>query len=611
VLTYDTSINLLNYLCSLIESDQYTPTAAPKYSGDFCATVHLPFTLPLPRSYLTYTGPVKRSKKEAKRAVAFLAVKTLHSFSVFDDYLLPASNSRDPDAENADRTDTEGVQDDPHTMNVLVRDPWTVAGNMWVHPVYLDGSRTAAVITGTRLPSLELRCEGHHIRMGNGTLLVWDENDEDIQRELLETYTKLGISYCNTGRQITSPLTCFLVPLTDGDQPDFRAIKALVDNPYGSSDWTNISEADYDRLMIINSHKIGRPFILRRIRYDLTPMSTPPSGSREEFLTYREYFLDNYKRKTRNLKPPFIPNDGPLLEGCPLPRRAEGAYELKAPYTDVKHSVSDGVMAPQGCCRWIAMSDNIYLTFHVFPQLCHRITDIYRARRARIELSLPNITDDLLVEALTLPPAEVGWNNQRLETLGDSVLKLGTTVHLYNKFPYRHEGQLSTLRQHSICNRTLRARAEEVGLERFLSCEKQNLSVWRYVTPERSGPFPIRYTKQQFPRRNLQDCMESILGAAFLTGGIPSALQAGEALGMAMGGVLPWPLRYSRDPQPTVIPPFFADLQEALGYEFHQSGLLIEAVAHPSFASSVGSSSYQRLEFLGDGKALGSIPPNH
>jgi endoribonuclease Dicer len=48
VLTYNTSINLLNYLCSLIPHDNYTPPPVPKYSGDFISTLELPVSLPLP-----------------------------------------------------------------------------------------------------------------------------------------------------------------------------------------------------------------------------------------------------------------------------------------------------------------------------------------------------------------------------------------------------------------------------------------------------------------------------------------------------------------------------------------------------------------------------------
>ncbi|OBZ75101.1 Endoribonuclease Dicer 3a [Grifola frondosa] len=238
----------------------------------------------------------------------------------------------------------------------------------------------------------------------------------------------------------------------------------------------------------------------------------------------------------------------------------------------------------------------------VLPELCHRLTDVYRAHAARIELGLPLIVDDLLVQALTLPSANAGFNNQRLETLGDAVLKLCSVVHVFNKFPHRHEGQLDVLRRNSVSNRTLLARAKEQCLERYLTSEAQSTRLWRYTLPNHAEPTfaePRRYVLRHFARRSLQDCMEATLGAGFATGGIDMALRTGTALGLSFGGPLPWNARYGGLLPETPTSVLFAELQETLGYHFKHGQLLLEAVTHPSFHSP-DSSSYQRLEFLGD-----------
>lgn len=162
------------------------------------------------------------------------------------------------------------------------------------------------------------------------------------------------------------------------------------------------------------------------------------------------------------------------------------------------------------------------------------------------------------------------------------------------------------MRQVNIANRTLLARAKAINLERFLTSETQNMSTWRYVAMDRFSGFksPIsRLVPRKFPRKNLEDCIEATLGAAFLTGGIPMALRVGEACDLAMGGSIPWSLRYSRDPVPSPAPALFFSLQDRLGYDFHDSKYLVEAVTHPSFSSPASPGSYQRLEFLGDGKS--------
>jgi endoribonuclease Dicer len=44
---------------------------------------------------------------------------------------------------------------------------------------------------------------------------------------------------------------------------------------------------------------------------------------------------------------------------------------------------------------------------------------------------------------------------ERLELLGDSVLKYAVSAHLFMTFLNTHEGQLSSKRQETICNATL------------------------------------------------------------------------------------------------------------------------------------------------------------
>ena len=251
------------------------------------------------------------------------------------------------------------------------------------------------------------------------------------------------------------------------------------------------------------------------------------------------------------------------------------------------------------------MPEHMYRTFFILPELCHRLTDVWRTREIRAALKLPPIVDDLLVQAITLPSANAGFNNQRLETFGDAVLKLCAVVHLYNKYPHRHEGQLDNMKRTSISNRTLLARALEHGLEGYLTPETQSIRMWRYVATEEEDLYAVRPRRRalrQYPRRSLQDCMEAILGASFVTGGIDMALCAGTALGLSIGGPSPWRVRYSHLLRESPLSPLFLELQETLGYDFRNGRLLLEAVTHPSFGST-DSTSYQRLEFLGDGKA--------
>jgi endoribonuclease Dicer len=606
ILNYDNSINLLQYLCDLIPRDAFTPPHIPKFLGDFLSTVHLPPSIPLSEENRTFTGPLRRTKKEARRAAAFLAVKHLHQLSVFDDYLLPAASSKGNATEDADGRMVSDTSQVPSMMDVSAKDPWTIGPKLWIHTVYIGSRPVAGLVTGTMLPPTKVLCNTSWVRLKSGKLMTFgDDEDEGEKLESMREFTKLGIWYRNTARPLTLAPSLFVVPITADHCADFETMKRLIENPVGIDDWSSIGESDYDRLMIMNKNEFGRPRLLRRIRFDLTPISKPTPGFRgDDFPTYYDYFVVKWTRKKR---PAQVPCDGPLLETVLLTRSSDGTYPIKPPEngSNLLLTAPNGMLIPRDCCRWIPMSRDLYQAYDILPALCHRVTDIYRVQRAKRELGLPPVIDDLLVEAFTLPSASAGYNNQRMETLGDAVLELCTTVHLFNKYPHRHEGQLTILRQQAISNRYLLARAKEIGLERFLISEGQSVYKWRYVEPvERSTePVACRTTSRCFPRRSLQDCMEATLGASFITGGIQMSLHAGEALGLAFGGPTPWPMRYSRKPEASPVSALFNSLEDSLGYTFHRSELLLEAVTHPSFVLSSGGSSYQRLEFLGDGES--------
>jgi len=611
ILTYNTAIGLLGHLCSLIPRDAFTPAQKPRYSGTFVSTVRLPSMLPLPPEYLVYEGPRKHSTKEAKRAVAFKAVKALHALKIFDDHLLPVHAKAEPDI-CEDPSLLDDVVDVPEIMDVVVQSPWTLGTKLWSHPVSVDGKRFAGIITGTPLPPSELVWDGTALTVVEAELIDLDTEEEYRKRRLLQDYTELGLWWRVSARPRLTPLSCFLVPLTpDSCQPDFPLMEQLLKNPLVELSPTGVDESEYGHILVRNSLQFGRPFLLHKIRIDLTPSSKPSRGDREAgFETFLEYF--KWVIRKRKGRPPEIPTEGPLVEVVPILRQTSRVYDLLPRDTSIDvematASDSRPFIFPLTSTSIFPMPEEMLSLFALLPRLLHRIQDLWRAHCARTGLSLPPILNDLLIEATTLPAAAAGFNNQRLETLGDSVLKLCTSVHLYNKFLHYHEGQLDNLRQQFISNRTLMLRGKAIGLEHYMNIEGPNAKTWPFVVAVDSPSLwdpgcSDRTVKRRIPRRSLQDCMEAIIGAGYLSGGLSMALHVGTALGLNFGGPLPWHLRYAPPPDVNIVPALYSELQDALGYEFQHVELLHEALTHPSFCS--GGKSYQRLEFLGDGTTL-------
>ncbi|KAJ7063551.1 hypothetical protein C8F01DRAFT_82074 [Mycena amicta] len=581
ILTYDNAGAILNRLCSRISRDGMHK---PKFSGEFQVTLTLPPGLGLSREDLCYTGPSKNTKREAKRAVIFTAVKRLFELGIFNEHLLPAQSDGDVEAEIG--VDVAKI---PNILRVLVKDPWTTTHSeqLWIHPISVSGKRVAGLVTGTRLPPVELK----GVKTFESRALNTDMSPFKA-RELMHRYTKECIHHRISGSPIDHPLTFYVVPLIDSDafQPDWASVDRVI-GPWKQdieATWQDINETHYGRLMVRNMNIIGHVYLLQRIRYDLSPVSTPlPDTDAAGFTTYHQYWTQKWTGKNTSRKPGLVlPENGPLLELIPFPR-------LNASNPSTKP-----VLFPLNCCRWIDIPEGVREVLHVLPALYRQITSVYRARRARECLSLPPISDDVLLEALTLPSANAGYSNQRLETLGDAVLQLCTSVNLFNKYPYDDEGQLSKKRQNSVSNRFLLSRAKQNGLEAFMISETPGMKPW--LSDIQRTPVDLdRCVPRDLPRRSLQETVESTLGASFVCGGIEMALRTGQALGMNMGGA--WSVRgaFASSDSPQAVPEMFSDLQDRLGYSFRSGALLLEALTHPSFDNQA-TNSYQRLEFLGD-----------
>jgi ribonuclease-3 len=118
----------------------------------------------------------------------------------------------------------------------------------------------------------------------------------------------------------------------------------------------------------------------------------------------------------------------------------------------------------------------------------------------------------LLQEALTHPSLahEKGGHavahNQRLEFLGDAVLQLVLTDHIYELYPDFPEGKLTQIRAHLANRHTLHRQALAIDLGAHLLLGKGE---------ETSGG------RQRLS--NLADAYEALLGAIYLDGGIRAA----------------------------------------------------------------------------------------
>jgi len=113
----------------------------------------------------------------------------------------------------------------------------------------------------------------------------------------------------------------------------------------------------------------------------------------------------------------------------------------------------------------------------------------------------------LLAEALTHPSLAYEtqrphFDNQRLEFLGDAVLQLALTAHLYTLFPAQSEGDLTKMRARLVSKDALSGFAKSINLGDYVLLGKGE---------ETSGGRERLST--------LADAFEALLGAIYIDGG--------------------------------------------------------------------------------------------
>ena len=210
-----------------------------------------------------------------------------------------------------------------------------------------------------------------------------------------------------------------------------------------------------------------------------------------------------------------------------------------------------------------------------------------------------------IIEALTAPSSGNPVNYQRLEFIGDSVLKFIASLQLFRQYSRWHEGYLTLVRRNWIWNQNLAQAAIEHKLGMYIITAPFAARRWKLPCLDdkvvEGKPF-----ERLVSSKMLADVVEALIGAAFqeksLSGAarcvhtflpaIDAALFDDERLGAACG----------QEPESSDNSglPMLSDLQDLIAYRFRRSALLWQAVTHPSCLSFGLGASYQRLEYLGD-----------
>lgn len=274
----------------------------------------------------------------------------------------------------------------------------------------------------------------------------------------------------------------------------------------------------------------------------------------------------------------------------------------------------------------------------VWPAIIHRIESYMIAKEAFDKLDLPGVRAEVALEAFTKDADNedegpkthtsgirgMGSNYERLEFIGDSLLKMTTTMTVFNRTTC-DEGGMHCKRMAMLCNRNLfNVATGELELTRYARSLAFRRNTWypEHLTllhgrGAKKEPSPSFHpaTTQDLGMKTIADMSEAIIGAAVSSSiylpasdrfdlGIRAITRLVQSEDHDVGSWNDIVAMYkapawSLEQNDAIAIDLSAKVASRTGYVFRKPRLLRSAFTHPSDTNS-RIPDYQRLEFLGD-----------
>jgi dsRNA-specific ribonuclease len=246
----------------------------------------------------------------------------------------------------------------------------------------------------------------------------------------------------------------------------------------------------------------------------------------------------------------------------------------------------------------------------LFPSILHKLElRAVAAALSRNVLASINFRRVELVEnAICSSAASESTNYQRLELIGDTILKFWTSAQLSARYPGWHEGYLSRGKDRVVSNTHLCQIAKKHGLDEYIHTVPFTGSRWKPPSIELQTRDSATTPQRKISRKVLADVVEALIGASFSDGKDEKerTIKVKACLCKLLDSVS-WrtptenaAILKSLVPKESLAFDNFSSLTEITGFSFDNMILLVEALTHPSHPPVGIQGSYQRLEFLGD-----------
>ena len=195
-----------------------------------------------------------------------------------------------------------------------------------------------------------------------------------------------------------------------------------------------------------------------------------------------------------------------------LPKRADFMHAI--PLQDRERlELSSRLLRPSECI--VDRLPFIYSQFALLvPSILHRVEiSMVAEDLCRNLLSSVEFSDlSLVITAISTTASQESTNYQRLEFLGDSILKTMVSLTLLATHVNWHEGVLSHQKDHIVSNANLARASIARGLDKYILTKPFTGHKWRplYVSDMLSEKVP---SSRQLSTKTLADVVESLIGA--------------------------------------------------------------------------------------------------
>ncbi|KAK2802013.1 Dicer-like protein 2 [Onygenales sp. PD_10] len=598
-LTFDNARSHLEHFCATLACDFTDSRPEFILSEDpvtetTTAKVILPGVLD-PEFRVTHAISLWRTEKMAQRDAAFQAYSKLYQGELVNDHLLPSHCQLD------DNPALAHIEKRPSVTTVSqCFDPWLMVASQWQGAKSFFQTSIEITSSSRTFPRMLLVLP-IPVPRAISFKVFWDEETTftvelkpetasfpaDLIKSATDaTYTVLSSVYSHRMQSDRSDFSYLFLPEAKQTAEDIGNWCCSVNGVVPAKDVAESNCEAFTHLGLVRAFDKG---------YSCRPCT-----------------LECFKMKA-------ISEDNPEVvlhvEGIAWPKRADFLHPVANSDGLHLHHTARKCYQARNCTV-----DKLPLDYAKFallaPSIIHNVEVFLVADQLNKTILAPAAFDDLslLVTALSSSVAREATNYQRIEFLGDSLLKLHASLQLSAINRHWHEGLLSIAKDRIVSNKTLCNAAVKMGIDKFILVKPFTGAKWRpsYNSARLEKGNEVQ-PEREMSTKVLADVIEALLGAAAIDGGEEKVEKCLETL-LPEVPWIPYKDRVSRlydmAPEDKADTPteLLQDAEGLLGYMFNKNILLVQALTHPSNPGT--TMSYQRLEFVGD-SILDHIIVNH